>query len=76
MAIIYVCRHCSRTVGELDQRTVDETMLGLDRLTEQERMEMIDLKQNGDLEVQTICDDCQNAYNLNPQYHETDFLIQ
>lgn len=76
MSILYVCRHCNNTVGKLEQEIADENMLGLGKLTEQEREEMIEFQQNGDLRIKTICDDCQEALDQNPQYHELDFFIQ
>ncbi|MFG6121013.1 MULTISPECIES: anti-sigma-F factor Fin family protein [Thalassobacillus] len=76
MSIIYVCRHCNNTVGKLEQEIADENMLGINHLTEQEREEMLEFHQNGDLRIKTICDNCQEALDQNPQYHELDFFIQ
>ncbi|MBM7555130.1 anti-sigma-F factor Fin family protein [Thalassobacillus pellis] len=76
MSIIYVCRHCKSTVGKLEQSAADETRLGLSDLNAEERQEMVELQQNGDLRIQTICDDCEEALDQNPQYHELDSFIQ
>jgi hypothetical protein len=76
MAIDYVCRHCNHNVGKLDQRAASASELGFDHLNEQERMEMIEYKKNGDMTVKTICEDCQEALQRNPDYHQLETFIQ
>ncbi|OZM55842.1 peptide ABC transporter permease [Lottiidibacillus patelloidae] len=76
MAINYVCRHCNHQVGKLDQQSVSAQQLGFDHLNDSERLEMIDYKTNGDMTVKTICEDCQEALQRNPQFHELETFIQ
>ncbi|MFC2948830.1 anti-sigma-F factor Fin [Virgibacillus sediminis] len=76
MAIIYNCRHCGNVIGKLDQPVVETSMLGLDRLTSKEKQEMIYYKENGDVDIQAICEDCEDALGSHPHYHELDFFIQ
>lgn len=76
MSIIYHCRHCGKTVGKLSQSVVDTEQLGWHQLSEQERQEMIDYHENGDINIKTICENCQEALERNPDYHELDFFIQ
>lgn len=76
MSIVYQCRHCGQTVGEVNQQMVDETMLGLDQLSAADKQEMIDYKENGDVRIKTICESCEAFLGANPHYHELDFFIQ
>ncbi|MBO8157669.1 MAG: anti-sigma-F factor Fin family protein [Bacillaceae bacterium] len=76
MAIIYRCHHCHRLVGRLEQPYLEEEQLGLDQLTFEERRELIKHTDNGDIEIKTICEFCQDALDRNPFYHELDTFIQ
>jgi len=76
MSIVYTCRHCGHKIGILKQQVVDTSMLGFDQLTVQQKQEMIQYKENGDIHVQSICEDCHETLELNPQYHELDNFIQ
>lgn len=76
MAIVYRCRHCGQVVGEVNQQMVDETMLGLDRLSAADKQEMIDYQENGEIQIKTICESCEASLGANPHYHELDFFIQ
>lgn len=76
MAIIYKCNHCGDQVGQLDQQVVDTQTLGWNELSNQDRKEMIQYQNNGDVEIKTICEDCQESLDKNPHYHELDFFIQ
>lgn len=76
MAIVYTCKHCGKEIGKLDQQTVDATMLGLDRLSTEDKREMIHYQSNGDIHIQAICENCEDSLNSHPQYHELDFFIQ
>lgn len=61
MALHYYCRHCGVKVGSLDESAVQSEALGFHHLTNEERNDMISYRENGDLHVQTICEDCQEA---------------
>lgn len=76
MAIIYQCRHCKREIGQLDDRSVEAQQLGFPVLTNEERMDMIAYEHNGDMRVNVICEDCQEALERNPIYHQLDQFIQ
>jgi hypothetical protein len=76
MAINYVCRHCNHQVGSLERQAASAQQLGFDHLNESERLEMIDYQANGDMTVKTICEDCQEALQRNPQFHELETFIQ
>lgn len=76
MAIRYYCRHCNTHIGELDQNEVHTDKLGFQQLNNQERMDMITYTQNGDISVKTICEDCQEALERNPDFHSIETFIQ
>lgn len=76
MSIIYKCRHCEQMIGKLEQRVIDTSMLGFDQLSHKEKQEMIHYNANGDIEVHTICENCEQALGQHPNYHELDFFIQ
>jgi len=76
MSIIYTCRHCDQHVGKLNQSVLDTTLLGFDQLTVEEKREMIHYKNNGDIHIITICENCEDTLGEHPHYHELDFFIQ
>ncbi|AFI26593.1 anti-sigma-F factor Fin [Bacillus stercoris] len=76
MALHYYCRHCGVKVGSLESSMVSTDSLGFQHLTNEERNDMISYKENGDVHVLTICEDCQEAFDRNPHYHEYHTFIQ
>lgn len=76
MAIHYNCRHCGTKIGTIERASVTSASLGLDKLTEQERMDMVSYDSAGDIHITSICEDCQEALERNPDYHQFGFLIQ
>ncbi|WP_078556485.1 anti-sigma-F factor Fin family protein [Bacillus alkalicellulosilyticus] len=76
MTIYYRCRHCNHNVGSIDQHQVSTTQLGFDGLSSTERQEMISYEGNGDIHVKVICEDCQEALDRNPLFHEQETFIQ
>ncbi|RJS55245.1 peptide ABC transporter permease [Bacillus subtilis] len=76
MALHYYCRHCGVKVGSLESSMVSTDSLGFQHLTNEERNDMISYKENGDVQVLTICEDCQEALDRNPNYHEYHTFIQ
>lgn len=76
MSIIYNCRHCGHTVGRLEQKVIETSMLGFERLSKKEMEEMIHYESNGDIQIHTICENCEQALGQHPNYHELDFFIQ
>ncbi|TXL63446.1 anti-sigma-F factor Fin family protein [Cerasibacillus terrae] len=76
MAIIYNCRHCGYEIGKLQQQFIDTAQLGWDQLSIEDRQKMIQYEANGDISIQSICENCQEALGNHPEYHELDFFIQ
>jgi hypothetical protein len=76
MTITYNCRHCNCEVGKLQQQAATTQQLGFDHLNDDERLEMIAYESNGDISVKTICEDCQEALNRNPDFHQLETFIQ
>ncbi|MFS0821037.1 anti-sigma-F factor Fin family protein [Bacillus sp. 1P02SD] len=76
MALHYHCRHCGVKVGSIDSLSLHSESLGFHQLTDQERQEMISYQSNGDIHVKTICEDCQEALQRNPDFHQYESFIQ
>jgi Protein of unknown function (DUF2757) len=76
MAIHYRCRHCKTHVGSIDHHTVNAAQLGFETLSNEERQELLSYKENGEIEVTTTCEDCQDTLERNPEYHTLESFIQ
>lgn len=76
MTIHYHCRHCGTKLGSIDKTSIHSETLGLHKLTEQERREMVAYDPSGDIHITSICEDCQEAFERNPDYYQYGFLIQ
>lgn len=75
MSIIYKCRHCGHTIGSLKQQIVSTSMLGWDNLSARDQQRMIQYKYNGDVQIRTICESCENALALHPDYYELEHFL-
>jgi hypothetical protein len=75
MAIHYDCRHCGTRLGTIEQSFGEAERLGFTKLTDEERQEMLTYNENGDLHIKSICEDCQESLQKNPEYYQNDFLI-
>ena len=76
MSIHYNCRHCGNSVGTLDNHSVNSEKLGIHKLSNEERQSMVSYTNDGHVQIQTICEDCQESLERNPDYHELDQFIQ
>lgn len=75
MALKYFCRHCGIGLGTIEESYVDSEKLGLHKLTEEERMEMISYDESGDIHIKTICEDCHESLVKNPDFYQNEYLI-
>ncbi|MUV38025.1 uncharacterized protein JNUCC1_01833 [Lentibacillus sp. JNUCC-1] len=77
MMIIYLCNHCGQEIGRLENSTVpDASMLGWDGLSQEDKQQMIQYQDNGDVHVHAICESCEESLGRHPGYHELDHFIQ
>ncbi|WP_226660105.1 anti-sigma-F factor Fin family protein [Pseudalkalibacillus hwajinpoensis] len=76
MDIHYVCRHCGTEIGRLSQQNHTADELGFQQLTEKERQAMVHYHHDGTIEVKAICEDCHEAMERTPSFHELDTFIQ
>ncbi|WP_068675832.1 anti-sigma-F factor Fin family protein [Oceanobacillus sp. Castelsardo] len=76
MSIVYNCRHCGQNIGKLDNQMIDTSLLGFNQLSEKEKEEMIQYRDNGDVLVIAICESCEETLGRNPHYHELDHFLQ
>lgn len=76
MSIHYRCRHCRTNIGHIEEINVDAVKLGLHELSSLERTEMIQYAQDGSMYINSICEDCHEALQRNPNFYENDTFIQ
>jgi hypothetical protein len=76
MALHYFCRHCGVKVGSIDRVSLYSDSLGFHQLTDEERQDMISYESTGDIHVKTICEDCQESLDRNPDLHQYERFIQ
>ncbi|ANB59004.1 hypothetical protein GFC29_2807 [Anoxybacillus sp. B7M1] len=76
MALHYYCRHCGVKIGTISQVPIYSEQLGFHHLTEEERLDMISYLPNGEIHVKTICEDCYEALERNPELHQCEKFIQ
>ncbi|MCQ6268506.1 anti-sigma-F factor Fin family protein [Fictibacillus sp. WQ 8-8] len=76
MAIHYHCRHCGKHVGSLEHQNLTSEQLGFHELTSEERQAMLEYDKQGHLQVKTICEDCHEALERNPDYYALHSFIQ
>ncbi|MBS4198018.1 anti-sigma-F factor Fin family protein [Lederbergia citri] len=75
MPIHYYCRHCSTKMGTINDTVLNEEQLGIHTLTNEEKQDMVSYGSDGDIHIQSICDDCHEAFKKNPDLHQYDYLI-
>ncbi len=64
MRVYYHCGRCGASVAHLDTTGIDEGKLGLDRLTAEERGDIITVDEIGTMHIQTLCDRCIDALGI------------
>lgn len=75
MAIHYHCRHCGVKIGSIDNVSIHSEQLGLHKLSDEERQDMVSYNQQGEINIISICEDCHEYLQRNPDHHQYDFLI-
>lgn len=75
LSIVYKCRHCGHTIGKLEQQIVSTSMLGWDNLSSQDKQRMIQYKENGDVHIQAICENCEDSLRQHPDYYELEYFL-
>lgn len=77
MEVRYKCRHCGTEVGRIKGDVFHTDRLGLDTLNSEERTQFVSYEADQEaMNVSTICEDCQEALERNPHFHELDTWIQ
>lgn len=66
MTIRYICRSCQHTLAEFSQMT-DEIQSSIHSLTSEERSRMIVEDGHGNMDVQVLCEYCQEALLHHPE---------
>ncbi|WP_144558144.1 anti-sigma-F factor Fin [Bacillus pumilus] len=65
MGLDYYWGDCGVKVGSVDESGVESEGLGFDDLRNEERKDMISYRENGDLDVERICEDWEEAVERN-----------
>lgn len=68
MQVYYHCDRCGSPVAQLDLEVIDETKLGLDCLTHEQRNDIISIDEAGTMHIKTLCDHCIEAMGFNAIY--------
>ncbi|MFC4403576.1 anti-sigma-F factor Fin [Gracilibacillus xinjiangensis] len=76
MALVYKCKHCSCEVGRLNSQMLDLNKIGWDHLSSEEKTSLMNYQPTEQIEINTICENCQETLENNPDYHELDYFIQ
>lgn len=81
MRVEYSCRHCGKSVGSLDNPTWSESDVyvhcGLSELSAVEMSDTVAYnKEHGVMQVQTVCDYCQQALESHPEVLVEGKLLQ
>ncbi|EGO64569.1 anti-sigma-F factor Fin [Acetonema longum] len=62
MKVHYTCSHCGEDIDTLDMEILDETLLGLDCLTQEERQAMVWYDAASNMwYIQAMCDACADS---------------
>ncbi|MGP4042517.1 anti-sigma-F factor Fin [Gracilibacillus sp. D59] len=76
MTLLYTCKHCGTEIGRLRPQMLDLEKIGWNVLSTEEKHKLMNYQQNQTVTLQSICEDCQQLLDQNPQYHELDYFIQ
>ncbi len=77
MEVFYNCRHCGTEVGRIRGDVFHTDKLGFDTLSNEERSHFVSYDEpNQAINVSTICENCQEALEQNPDLHRLDNIIQ
>lgn len=76
MDFYYTCRHCQANMGTISERKATWQQLGFHQLSESDYDELVQYDTFGNLQVQVICEDCEEALRHNPSLHGIDYIIQ
>ena len=76
MRLEYICRYCHSHLGSIDREHLSDQQLGFDRLTPEERADIITSNMNGTQQVRIICETCQQTLEENPDLYLLPQLYQ
>ncbi|TDQ34226.1 anti-sigma-F factor Fin [Aureibacillus halotolerans] len=73
---VYRCRHCGVEVGRLPKTDHIKRRLGFTELSVEEQHTMLQDGPAGETYVQCICESCQEALAVSPEFHQLERFIQ
>ena len=72
----YQCRYCHIHLGSIDATGLSEQQLGFDRLTPEERGDIITSNVAGKTLIRVTCESCQEVLERYPERSILPYLIQ
>lgn len=75
MAILIKCRHCEESLGTVDDLIKVYDTMKQNGFTQEEMNEMIHYDETGQIELQLICEHCEELLAQNPNLFENDNFI-
>ncbi len=75
MGIKYQCKHCGTDIGEIGFEHFETVQTGLQKFTKEEQESSVS-HEEGNMQIQVVCDECQQALESNPQFYEYGHYIQ
>ncbi|MBD1372462.1 DUF2757 family protein [Hazenella sp. IB182357] len=69
MHLQYICRSCNQYLGMIDPKEVTDRQLGFDRLTPDERKDIITSDAHGNTFVRVTCEVCQDVLEKQSNSH-------
>lgn len=75
MAILIKCRHCEESIGTVDDPIKVYETMKQNGFTQEEMNEMIHYDETGQVELQLICEHCEELLAQNPNLFENDNFI-
>lgn len=76
MHLVYICDRCQKFIGEIDMGYIDETRLGFNILTPEEKDELLFFDWDRRMgTVKAICDDCWLKINSGHSSNDPDTVV-
>ncbi|GAK01400.1 anti-sigma-F factor Fin [Geomicrobium sp. JCM 19055] len=72
MVVYYHCKQCNAELGTVSSREAMDYDLGFSVLNQEEKKEVLETDEQGNLHVHALCDTCYEMSQASPHVHEQD----
>ncbi|MGM9987004.1 MAG: anti-sigma-F factor Fin [Bacillaceae bacterium] len=76
MSIRYYCRYCGSLLGTIQHEHINEISIVLEQLSDDEKKEILSFSKDGNILIKTVCENCEQTLDGNPNYYEYDTFLQ